>query len=159
MKTNINLRYTMKILFYFGGFAPIGGIETFCKNLLCYLQTQKYDCGLVCWGQRSSMIQEMEKSNIQIIRSPWQWGCKWNVPDWLLFPLGIQQSKNADVIFFGKLFSHKILKEIKSQISARTKLVYMTPYKPVVPDTTIEKNEVLKTLDLFDLILVQVSAF
>jgi glycosyltransferase involved in cell wall biosynthesis len=149
----------MKILFYFGGFAPIGGIETFCKNLLCYLETKKYDCRLVCWGQKSSMIQKMEKSNIKIIRSPWQWGCKWNLPDWLLLPLGIQQSKNANVIFFGKLFPNKILKKIKSQISDRTKFVYMTPYKPIVPDTTIEKSHLLETLNLFDLILVQVSAF
>jgi glycosyltransferase involved in cell wall biosynthesis len=149
----------MKILFYFGGFAPIGGIETFCKNLLCYLQTQKYDCRLVCWGLKSSMIEKMKKSNIQIIRSPWQWGCKWNVPDWLLLPLGIQQSKNADVIFFGKLFSDKILKKIKSQISDRTKFVYMTPYKPVVPDTVIEKKHLSDTLNLFDLILVQVPTF
>ncbi|MBH8576316.1 glycosyltransferase [Nostocaceae cyanobacterium CENA369] len=149
----------MKILFYFGGFAPIGGIETFCKNLLCYLQSRNYDCQLVCWGPNSSLLQSIEQAKVKIVRNPWQWGCRWNLPDWLLLPLGIQQIKQSNIVLFGKLFPVEILKRLKSQIGKSTKFVYITPYQPLPPTTTPEKNQLLEALNLFDLILVQASAF
>ncbi|MEA5503152.1 glycosyltransferase [Halotia wernerae UHCC 0503] len=149
----------MKILFYFGGFAPIGGIETFCKNLLCYLQSHNYDCQLVCWGQNSHLLQYIEQAKVKIVRNPWQWGCRWNVPDWLLLPLGIEQIKQSNIVLFGKLLPIKILKILKLQIGNSTKFVYITPYRPLVPTTTTQKKQLLDVLNLFDLILVQASAF
>ncbi|MFN6572155.1 glycosyltransferase [Dendronalium sp. ChiSLP03b] len=149
----------MKILFYFGGFAAIGGIETFCKNLLCYLQNHNYDCQLVCWGPNSSLLQSIEQAKVKIVRNPWQWGCRWNLPDWLLLPLGIKQIKQSNIVLFGKLLPIEILKTLKSQIGNSKKFVYITPYRPLVPNTPQEKSQLLDALNLFDLILVQASAF
>jgi glycosyltransferase involved in cell wall biosynthesis len=149
----------MKIVFYFGGFAPIGGIETFAKNLLCYLQTKKFDCRLVCWGQNSSLLQSIKQAKIKIIRTSWRWGCRWYLPEWLLLPIGLQQIKQADVVIFGKLPPTKILKRLKFQAGSGTKFVYVTPYRPLPPTTNTEKRQILEALNLFDLIVVQASEF
>lgn len=149
----------MNILFYFGGFAPIGGIETFCKNLLLYLQAKNYNCRLVCWGNNSSLLQSIEQARVKIIRSYWQWGCRWNLPDWLLLPLGLQEVRQAHVVLFGKLLPNRILKRLRSQSDNLTKFIYITPYRPDAPITIEEKNNFLEILDNFDLILVQASAF
>ncbi|NWF61051.1 MAG: glycosyltransferase [Fischerella sp.] len=149
----------MKILFYFGGFVPVGGIETFCKNLLCYLQARNYDCRLVCWGPESALLQRIEDAKVKIVRIFWQWGCRWNIPDWLLLPISLQQVKQADVILFGKLFPNKILKQLRLQAGNHTKFVYITPYRPVPPTTNQEKKYLLEALNHFDVILVQASSF
>jgi glycosyltransferase involved in cell wall biosynthesis len=149
----------MNILFYFGGFAPVGGIETFCKNLLCYLQSKNHDCRLVYWGEMSPLLQSIEQAQVKIFCNPWRWGCRWNIPDWLLLPMGIKQAKEADLVILGKLFPTGILKRLKLKIGNHTKLVYITPYRPSVPTTTTEKIHLLKTLNFFNLILVQASVF
>lgn len=149
----------MKILFYFSGFAPIGGIETFAKNLLCYLQSKNFDCRLVCWGQQSPLLQSIEQAKVKITRTSWRWGCRWGVPEWLLLPIGLHQIKQADVVIFGKLLPIKILKRLKFQAGNRTKFVYITPYRPLPPTTNTEKQQLLEILNLFDLILVQAAKF
>ena len=63
-----------KVLFYFGGFAPTGGIETFCRNLLSYLESHQHLCELVCWGKSSELLKAIEKRNIKLTYSFWRWG-------------------------------------------------------------------------------------
>jgi glycosyltransferase involved in cell wall biosynthesis len=149
----------MNILFYCGGFAPLGGIETFCKNLLNLLQTRGHHCSLVCWGQRSPLLQTIEQTNVTVMRSPWRWGCQWNLPDWFLLPIGLQPVKQADVILLNKLFPLKILKRLRLQAGDHRKLVYITAYRPSEVFITSEQRLILEALNLFDLILVQSSTF
>jgi glycosyltransferase involved in cell wall biosynthesis len=149
----------MKVLFYFGGFAPVGGIETFCKNLLCYLQANQWSCQLVCWGQNSSLLNLLQQAGIRVIRIPFRWGCRWHLPDWLLLSQGLQQVNQADIVIFGKLLPLAILNQLKSKAKNSRKFVYITPYEPSVPTSSAKKNTLSKTLDLFDLILVQSSSF
>jgi glycosyltransferase involved in cell wall biosynthesis len=149
----------MKILFYFGGFAPIGGIETFCKNLLSYLQTRGYDCTLLCWGKKSPLLQFIQQAKVQIVRSPWHWGCRWNLPDWMLLSIGLQQVKHADIVLFGKLFPLRILKWLRAKSGSRTRFVYITPYRPLQPKTAVEKSRILEAFNLFDVIFVQSVSF
>ncbi|GJD16224.1 hypothetical protein RIVM261_011800 [Rivularia sp. IAM M-261] len=149
----------MKILFYFGGFAPIGGIETFCKNLLFYLEAKNYSCRLVCWGPVSPLLQSLKQAKVKIVRSFWQWGCRWNLPDWLLLPFGIQEIKQANIVIFGKLLPNNILKLLRLQSDNTAKFVYITPYRPSAPKTIEGKKDFIEILDNFDLILVQASAF
>lgn len=149
----------MNIVFYFSGFAPVGGIETFCKNILSYLQSQKYDCRLVCWGQMSPSLKSIEQAKVKIFRTSCQWGCRWNLPEWLLLPVGIQQVKQADIVIFGKLIPIDILKIIRSQATKKTKFLYITPYRPLPPNNNADTKDLLEALNIFDLILVQGSAF
>jgi len=149
----------MKILFYFGGFAPIGGIETFCKNLLSYLQARGDDCTLLCWGKKSPLLQFIHQAKVQIIHSPWHWGCRWNLPDWLLLPIGLKQVKHADIVLFGKLFTLDILKLLRAKSGSSKRFVYITPYRPFPPKTAGEKSRILEAFNLFDVILVQSVSF
>ena len=151
-----NNSHKNRVLFYMGGFAPTGGIETFCKNLLSYLQSNQYSCSLVCWGVLSPLISALKEQNIIITRSFWRWGCTWNLPDWLLLPLGIQSIKKADVVILGKLFPYPILRILRSKTKAR--FVYVTPYKPSIPDDLNKKN-ISDSLNVFDLIIVQSQSF
>ena len=147
-----------KVLFYFGGFAPTGGIETFCKNLLVHLNANEYPCELVCWGKSSQLIKVIQEHKIKINRSFWRWGCKWNLPDWFLLLIGFWSLKNSDVVFFGKLFPLPILNILRSQAKSHTKFIYVTPYKPEV-SSFIEAKKLSKSLNLFNLILVQSQCF
>ena len=146
-----NLRKQNQVLFYFGGFAPVGGIETFCSNLLSYLQLNHYSCHLLCWGQTSPLISLLENNKVKVTRSFWRWGCKWNLPDFLLLPLGIQSVKKANVVFLGKLFPYRILRVLRSQAKQKVKFIYMTPYKPSVPDHPHDQKRMLDSLNIFDL--------
>lgn len=149
----------IKLLFYLGGFAPIGGIETFCKNLLSYLQNRGYTCTLLCWGQNMQLLLYLYQAKVRIFRSPWRWGCRWNIPDWMLLPIGTQQVQQADVVLFSKLFPIKILRILRLQAGSRTRFVYVTPYRPLPPTNTAEKSRTLALLNLFDIILVQSHSF
>ena len=148
-----------KVLFYFGGFAPTGGIETFCRNLLSYLESHQHLCELVCWGKSSELLKAIEKRNIKLTHSFWRWGCKWNLPDWLLLPIGIKSLENANVVILGKLFPYAILRILKLRAKPDTKFIYITPYKPVIPNSLEEKENMSKSLNIFDVILVQSKSF
>jgi glycosyltransferase involved in cell wall biosynthesis len=148
-----------KILFYFGGFASVGGIETFCKNLLDYLKMKEFDCTILCWGADSPLLEFLKQRKISIVCSPWRWGCRWNLPDRILLPLGIQQIKRADIVLFGKLFPLKILQKLRSRAASQTRFVYITPYKPMPPPNSLEKLKILDSLNCFDRILVQAQDF
>ncbi|WP_238360697.1 glycosyltransferase [Iningainema tapete] len=149
----------MKILFYCGGFAPVGGVETFCKNLLTHLKTKHHNCTLLCWGQKSPLLKSTQDIGVTIVRNPWRWGCIWNVPDWLLLPTGLKQIQHADVVLFGKLFPLQILKLIRAQAGAKKRMVFITSSRPTTPDNYLEKKHLLEALNVFDLILVQSSLF
>jgi glycosyltransferase involved in cell wall biosynthesis len=148
----------MKLLFYFGGFAKVGGIETFCKNLLCYLRSKYYDCELICWGESSPLLEFIEQAGVKVTRNSWQWGCRWNLPDWLLLILGFEKIKQADVVLFGKLFPNYLVKQLRVKADCCTKFVYITPYQPL-PLAKTQDKKLLETLNCFDLILVQADLF
>lgn len=152
-------KFQISLLFYCGGFAQIGGIETFCKNLLSHLQVKGYCCTLLCWGGKSSLIGILRSLGVKIIRSPWRWGCKWNFPDWLLLPIGVQQVQNADIVLLSKLFPLRLLRTLKQKASKSTQFVYITAYKPELPATASAKRSLLESLSIFDLVLVQASSF
>lgn len=149
----------MKILFYFGGFAPMGGIETFCKNLLHYLQLKKYNVALVCWGKKSPLLQSLVNANLKIIYSPWRWGNEWNLPEWFLLPVGYRRVKNADIIIFPKYLPLKIVKHLRKQAKQHTKFILITPYRPHLPEDENERKKFIELLGLFNLIIVQAKDF
>jgi glycosyltransferase involved in cell wall biosynthesis len=107
----------------------------------------------------SPLLKSIEQAKVKIFRTSWRWGCQWNLPEWLLLPIGVKQVKEADIVIFGKLININILKKIKAQASQKTKFIYITPYRPLPPSSNTEKNHLLDVLNLFDLIIVQGSAF
>jgi glycosyltransferase involved in cell wall biosynthesis len=149
----------MNILFYARGFAPIGGIETLYKNLAVYLQSKGHQCSLIYWGAPNPLLRSIEQAKVNVTRSFWQWGCRWNVPDWVMLPAGMQQVKKADIVVFGNAMPSKMLAPLRKSAGSKTKFVYITPYRPIPQQEESDRNEALRMLQLFDLVLVQASAF
>jgi glycosyltransferase involved in cell wall biosynthesis len=147
------------ILFYFGGFSPVGGIETFSYNLLTHLDNHGYGCRLLCWGRSSRLLEKLEKTNIQVLRYFWRWGCKWHLPDRLLLAIGQKQVQNADLVIFGKLFPTSILKRLQQSKPLHSKWIYITPYRPHPPELIADRQKLLERLNLFDTIVVQAKSF
>jgi glycosyltransferase involved in cell wall biosynthesis len=148
-----------RVLFYFGGFAPVGGIETFAGSLLSELQLINYECVLLCWGGDSTLLDTIKRANVRTIRTFWRWGCRWRLPDWMLLPLGLRYVRHADAILFGKLLPAKIIKLIKARARKSTPLVFVTPYKPLLPATASGRRLMLGQLNLFDAVIVQSADF
>jgi glycosyltransferase involved in cell wall biosynthesis len=156
----MQIKVSNKILFFFGGFASVGGIETFTKNLLTHLQGKNFTCTLLCWDYNSQLLPILQREKIKIIRSPWRSGCRWNIPHWILSIIGIQEVKQADLILFGKLFPVELLKMLRFISHKNTKFIFITPYNPSSLVTkSLKKQGLRDKLNFFDMILVQSAAF
>ncbi len=156
----MQMEVSTKTVFFFGGFASVGGIETFAKNLLSHLQTKNFSCTLLCWDYNSQLLSILQREKVKIVRSPWRTGCRWNIPHWILFIIGIQEINHADLVLFGKLFPIQILKLLRLIAHKHTKFIFITPYNPSSLTTKpLEKECLSDKLNIFDLILVQSSSF
>lgn len=148
----------MKITFYFGGFSPIGGIETSARNLLDEIRKQGWNIELVCWGPQSELLRRMRSSGIRIRRSRWRWGCRLGLPDWAMLPLGLVSSAGSDVVLLGKLTSPTIIRILR-YFSPTARYILMTPYRPIPPATETKRKEARDAYDAFSEVWVQSTQF
>lgn len=63
----------INLLFYFGGFSHIGGIEVFSKNLIAGLNDYPLSIDLLVWGKNSELLNEIQQNN-NIIIHRFFWG-------------------------------------------------------------------------------------
>lgn len=155
-----------KILLYAGGFAPVGGIESFLSDLAKALAKPGTIVELLNWDTRSTSLRELQNCGVKTFSLPWRWGCRWALPDWLLLPAGIIKSRSARTVVFGKTFRpihHQILRRVCSGLVRPPKFVYVTPYRPAelwrVQTGSHEAAEVKRLLGTFDLIICQTATF
>ncbi|MEM5810041.1 MAG: glycosyltransferase [Candidatus Aenigmatarchaeota archaeon] len=122
----------MKLLFYFGGFAPVGGIEVFCSNFLEELSEYPVNIDLLVWGKNSELLENIKKlKNVEVHRFFWRWGCRFGIPDKFILSYGKKLLRKADIVLFGKTFSpsiHFALDRIRS--NHKPPFIYITPYRP-----------------------------
>jgi glycosyltransferase involved in cell wall biosynthesis len=154
------------LLIWAGGFAPIGGIETFIADLGQALVEAGVEVEVLAWDRRSKLLNNMRKAGIHISCSPWRWGCRWAWPDWLLLPSGIWKCRKARVVFFGKTFGpamHNLIHRFGRRPGSGQRFIYITPYRPAELWAGItrvaEKTKVEVMLKTFDLIICQNSMF
>jgi hypothetical protein len=72
--------FPAKLLFYAGGFPPIGGIEAFIRDLSRALGTHGHSVGLLCWGAESDLLDEITRYG-RVRRQRFRWGCRAFAPD------------------------------------------------------------------------------
>ncbi|QBG45955.1 glycosyltransferase [Verrucomicrobia bacterium S94] len=116
----------MKVLFYFGVFARIGGIEEFTKDLASVLCVNGMEVSIVCASLKSPILDEMGRIGVKVQRIPFYWGCRWNLPDYVLLPFALHQLNKADVVIHQKPFKKWFYK----LFSRKPKHVYITAYRP-----------------------------
>jgi len=149
----------IRVLFYAGGFASVGGIEVFIRNLLVALSKYGYGTRVVCWGQRTDLLDEIALHGVGVVRYGFRWGCRWGWPDRVLLRRGCLEIRKADVVFFGKLFSrriHEALNEVRGN-GRWPRFVLATPYRPKALWGNCKA--VLPLLSSFDVIVVQSRLF
>jgi glycosyltransferase involved in cell wall biosynthesis len=147
-----------RVTFAHGGFARVGGIETFTADLASALRARKIQTELVCWSGRGSSenpaLQRLGNTGVTIHRTDWRRGCRWGWPDKIMVLHQWDRFANAEVLVFGKLLdrgAHRRLLRLKKR------MILITPYRPAemwkhcAPD-----DELLNSLEA---IIVQAPGF
>jgi glycosyltransferase involved in cell wall biosynthesis len=146
------------VTFAHGGFARVGGIETFTADLVSALNARRVPTELICWSGRGKSenpaLRELSRTDVRISRTDWRWGCRWGWPDRLMVLHQWRRFSESELLVFGKLLhadAHRRLLALKKR------LILITPYRPAEmwkhhrPDA-----EILNSLDS---IVVQARTF
>jgi glycosyltransferase involved in cell wall biosynthesis len=149
----------VRLLIYAGGFAPIGGIETFLYSVALELPSRGVAPSVLCWGTRGQLLTQLGTAAIPVSRLPWRWGCRWGGPDWFLLPFGLRELGRADVVLFGKLFHEPVQRRLSAWKKSRggPPFILVTPYRPA--EMWGDDPPGRDVLESFEVIVVQSPAF
>jgi glycosyltransferase involved in cell wall biosynthesis len=147
-----------KVTFLHGGFARVGGIETFSADLLRALAARKVETELICWnsGGRNPnpALQELSRSGVKIARTNWRWGCRWGWPDRLMVARQWKRIAQAELLVFGKLLDRSAHRRL---LPLRKRMILITPYRPAEMWQDWRPEE--EILNSFQAIIVQAQRF
>ncbi len=109
-----------RVLIYMGGFARVGGIEVFARQLAELYQENGAEVALAYWPIRgeSPILDEMRALGITMIRSGVARGVRWDLPDRALARKVKSRIAEFDSIIFLKLFSDSVLRTLLNAIEA-----------------------------------------
>ncbi|MDB5706254.1 MAG: hypothetical protein JWN66_3370 [Sphingomonas bacterium] len=123
-----------RVAFYVGGFEAVGGIEAFLFDLLTNLPASGVERSILVWANDLPEFRIIEQSGIEILRTPLRAGCRFGLPDALLFARYGGRLKKADRIVFAKIPPERIFSHIVSEARARlpepAETIFVTPYRP-----------------------------
>lgn len=143
----------MKVLFYFGIFAKIGGIEEFTHDLALALHYEGVEVEVLCASLENTVLNNLVKEGVKVSKIPVYYGCRWNIPDYALLPYALMKMQQADVVIHQKPFP----KNWYPLYSHHAKHVYITAYRPL--EQFPDKEERNNFFSFFDLILTQSEEF
>ena len=149
-----------RTIFYVGGFEAIGGIEAFLFDLLTSLPAHATTRSMLVWANDLPALRGIEQAGTEVLRTPLRSGCRFGLPDRLLFARFGKRLRDADRIVFAKIppraIFERIVRTARSRLPKPAELVYVTPYRPreMWPDGM--REDILHGLDR---ILVQSSEF
>ena len=154
-------KHPFHLLFFFGGFADVGGIESFASDLLHAIRERFTRISLLCYAKPNNpLIEQLRTVEISIRNSTWRWGCKWSIPELVLIVLGLPTLHCADLIVFGKPFSPWVLRILNAAAGLgrkkRAPFLLVIPYKPC--DLWRDSRRA-QALQYYDKILVQAKTF
>ena len=122
-----------RTVFYVGGFEAVGGIEAFLFDLLTTLPKDGARAMLV-WAKDLPEFREIERAGTTVLRTRLRMGCRFGLPDRLLFARHGAQLAGADRIVFAKIPPASLFARIVDAARARrpvpTETVFVTPYRP-----------------------------
>lgn len=124
------------IVMYLGGFARVGGIEAFARDFLLAIAEAHPNRELVMWGKRdanNTLLEDIVESGATISRSSWRWGCRWNLPDYTLLPVGLSAVREAAAVIFQRpppLGVLRLLRRASGRTGRPIPFILVTPYRP-----------------------------
>jgi glycosyltransferase involved in cell wall biosynthesis len=146
------------IVMYLGGFAKVGGIEAFARDFLLAIASDYPERELVMWGRRGSdhrLLNEIAASGTRITRSPWRWGCLWNLPDFVLVPAGLSAVRRAAVVVFKRPPPKPVLRVLRAAARLTGRHIPFVLIMPYGPGEYWGHAQASPSCDYFDLITVQ----
>ncbi len=149
----------ISVLFWVGGFAPIGGVETAIHDLARDLHERGFSASVVCWGRKSALIRNLGRAGVPVFRVFFRWGCRWILPDRVLLALARRLIRGKDVVYFGKLPPLPIFQRLVATRgnASRPRFVLITPYRPSEYSGAAAPPPAV--LNKLDVILVQAREF
>lgn len=120
--------------FYVGGFEAIGGIEAFLYDLLTSLPAGDTTRSMLVWANDLPALQTIDQAGTEVLRTPLRSGCRFGLPDALLFARYGRRLRKADRIVFAKIppeaIFARIVRAARKRRPAPSELLYVTPYRP-----------------------------
>ncbi len=116
----------MKISFYSGVFARSGGIEEFTADLALALLDVGEEVEIVCASVPHPILDRLKRAGARITRVPFYHGCRWNLPDFVLYPWALARLRHADVVIHQKPFRPVFYRHL----SRKPQHVFITAYHP-----------------------------
>jgi glycosyltransferase involved in cell wall biosynthesis len=147
-----------KLTFVQGGFAPVGGIETFAVDILSAVKAREVETELVCWdaaaGGGNPGLEKLSQSGVAVHCSSWRWGCRWGWPDKAMAHRHWKTLLGAEVLVFGKLLHESVHRNL---LPHRKRMVLVTPYRPA--EMWKDRKPDKEILNSFESIVVQAQSF
>jgi glycosyltransferase involved in cell wall biosynthesis len=146
------------VTYVHGGFARVGGIETFATDLLFELRARKLETELICWSGRGQSenpaLKNLAALGVRTFRTSLHRGCRWGWPDTAMVLHRWKRLAESEVLVFGKILHHNAQRLI---IPLRKKMILITPYRPM--EMWAERQPDIEILNSFESIIVQAQAF
>jgi glycosyltransferase involved in cell wall biosynthesis len=146
------------VTFLHGGFAKVGGIETFTTDLVLALNARHVEPEVICWSGRGKdenpALRKLADNGVKISRSDWKWGCRWGLPDRVLVTQQRRRIADAEFLVFGKLLhssAHRLIMPLKKRMTL------ITPYRPA--EMWKDESPGPEILNSLESIIVQAHAF
>jgi glycosyltransferase involved in cell wall biosynthesis len=142
-----------------GGFARIGGVETLVHSLVLALHARRLSSEVICWGAQNPLLVDLQAVGASVLRTRFQWGCRWGLPDRLMFALRRRELGNATLIVYPKLLRPEfhIAERRLNRRNQRSNTILITPYRPSEMWAASPPSPQL--LECFDAIITQSAAF
>jgi glycosyltransferase involved in cell wall biosynthesis len=121
------------VVMYLGGFAPVGGIESFAHDFLLAIENAYPRRELAIWGhgsRRNPSLARIIDHGVKVHRTPWRWGCRWNLPDYILYRYARGTLSRASVVFFKRPPPRPILSALR-KAHPKIPFVMVMPYRPL----------------------------
>jgi glycosyltransferase involved in cell wall biosynthesis len=124
------------ILYYLGGFNPVGGVEVFASELIQAMPDDLAERSVAVWSGpvgQLPLLTAIRSVADRFRRTPIRWGCRWAIPDRMLLPMGLRLAADADLIVFPKLMPasiHLRLRRARGRRGGPVPSVLVIPYRP-----------------------------
>jgi glycosyltransferase involved in cell wall biosynthesis len=142
-----------------GGFAPIGGVETLVHSMARAFHARSISAEVLCWGAQNPMLTDLQALGVPVLRTRFQWGCRWGLPDRLMFVSRRERLRKAKLIVFPKLLRSEVHLAIRrmQRTAGNSNSVLITPYRPA--EMWASESPSQELLECFDAIVTQSAAF
>ena len=110
-------------------------------------------------GTQNPLLADLQAMGVAVLRTRFQWGCRWGLPDRYMFALRHRQLGNASLIVYPKLLRPEfhIAQRRLNRRGQRSRTVLITPYRPA--GIWAGSSPSLELLECFDAIITQSAAF